>query len=106
MLLLLIQIIKSVQLTTGPINAVYRYMLCCDQPVHTPLRCAVEVTTKDTRHTPICVLKQSTPKCYLLFHCFITGVFKKKKRETERRRRRRRKEEKKDKTPVHPFVCM
>jgi len=74
----LIQTVKSVLLTARPIYAVWSYVLGCDQSIHTPFRCTVEVTTQDTRHISIWVLKQGTPKCYLLLHCFIMWSLHKK----------------------------
>jgi hypothetical protein len=46
-------------------------MLCCYQPVHTPVRCAIEVTTKDIRHPSTFLLKHGNTKYYLPFHFFI-----------------------------------
>jgi hypothetical protein len=60
-----------IRLTTGPINAVFWCMLCCYQPVHTPFRCAVEVTTKNIWHSSLLILKQRNPKYCLRLHYFI-----------------------------------
>jgi len=77
----LIQIVKSVLLTTRPINAVRSYVLGCDQSIHTPFRCTVEVTTKDTRHILIWVLKQGIRKAIYYFMVFyVVFTFKKKQK--------------------------
>jgi hypothetical protein len=65
--LIAIKIITLIQLTTSPINAVHRYMLCCYQSVYTPFRCAIKVTTKDIWHPSTLLLKYDNSKCYLSF---------------------------------------